>query len=413
MSLRFLTAGESHGPSLTAILDGMVAGLPLTPDIINRELTRRQQGYGSGGRMKIEKDTVQILGGVMAGETTGAPIALLVHNDDHVKWKGKAVEAMTSPRPGHADLTGAVKYGYKDLRPALERASARETAMRVAAGAVCKHFLAQFGIVVGGYVSSVGNIQTDFGNMPFEERFARAEESDVRCPDEASASQMRAEIEKTIHGKNTLGGVLEIVALNVPIGLGSFAQWDKRLEARLAMTIMSVQAIKGVEIGDAFENAKRLGTQAHDPIQLQNAEGRSQNINYQLPIIAKHPRGTNYQSLTRNSNHAGGIEGGISNGQPIIIRAAMKPIATTLTPQQTVDLASGQESPTKYERSDFCPVPRAVPILEAMAAFVLADALIEKLGGDSLNEMKPRFETLRKATLEDLRMDNFPHVFWE
>jgi len=389
--LRFLTSGESHGPSLTTILDGMPAGLAITPDIINKELTRRQQGYGSGGRMKIEKDTAQILGGVMGGETTGAPIALLVQNDDHVKWKNKAVEPMTAPRPGHADLTGAVKYGYKDLRPALERASARETTMRVATGAVCKHFLAQFGILVGGYVSSIGEIQTDFGDMPFEERFARAEESDVRCPIESSAIQMRAEIEKTIHGKNTLGGVLEIVALNLPVGLGSFVQWDKRLEAKLAMALMSVQAIKGVEVGDAFENAKRIGTQAHDPINLQPS-----TFNLQRP-----------------SNRAGGIEGGVSNGQPIIIRAAMKPIATTLHPQPTVDLASGTDSPTKYERSDFCPVPRAVPILEAMVAFVLADALIEKLGGDSINEMKPRFESLRKATLEDLQMDNTSHIFWE
>ena len=391
MPLRFLTAGESHGPSLTTILDGLPAGLPLTTEIINKELARRQQGYGSGGRMKIEKDTVQILGGVMGGETTGAPIALLVQNDDHVKWKGKAIEPMTAPRPGHADLTGAVKYGYKDLRPALERASARETAMRVAAGAVCKHFLAQFGIIVGGYVSSIGEVQTDFGDMPYEERFTRAEESDVRCPIESSANQMRAEIEKTIHSKNTLGGVLEIVALNLPVGLGSFVQWDRRLEAKLALAIMSVQAIKGVEVGDAFENAKRIGTQAHDPIQL--------------PI-------TNHQ-LLRASNRAGGTEGGISNGQPIIIRAAMKPIATTLLPQPTVDLASGTESPTKYERSDFCPVPRAVPILESMVAFVLANALLEKLGGDSMNEMKPRFESLRKATLEDLPMDNVPHIFWE
>jgi chorismate synthase len=391
MPLRFLTAGESHGPSLTAILDGLPAGLSITPDIINKELARRQQGYGSGGRMKIEKDTVQILSGVMGGETTGAPIAMLVPNDDHVKWKGKAIEPMTAPRPGHADLTGAVKYGYKDLRPALERASARETTMRVAIGAVCKHFLAQFGILIGGYVSSIGEIQTDFGDMPFEERFARAEESDVRCPIESSANQMRAEIEKTIHGKNTLGGVLEIVALNLPVGLGSFIQWDKRLEAKLAMAIMSVQAIKGVEVGDAFENAKRIGTQAHDPINLQPSTF----------------------DLQRPSNRAGGIEGGVSNGQPIIIRAAMKPIATTLHPQPTVDLASRTESPTKYERSDFCPVPRAVPILEAMVAFVLADALIEKLGGDSLNEMKPRFESLRKATLEDLQMDNIPHIFWE
>jgi chorismate synthase len=389
MPLRFLTAGESHGPSLTAILEGLPAGLSIKPEIINKELARRQQGYGSGGRMKIEKDTVQILGGVMGGETTGGPISLLVQNDDHVKWKGKAVDPMTAPRPGHADLTGAVKYGYKDLRPALERASARETTMRVAIGAVCKHFLAQFGILVGGYVASIGEVQTDFGDMAFEERFTRAEESDVRCPIESSANKMRDEIEKTIHGKNTLGGVIEIVALNLPVGLGSFIQWDKRLEAKLTMAIMSVQAIKGVEIGDAFENARLSGTQAHDPIGLNP------------PLIA------------RRSNRAGGIEGGISNGQPIIIRAAMKPIATTLLPQPTVDLASGTESPTKYERSDFCPVPRAVPVLEAMTSFVLADALIEKLGGDSMNEMKPRFKSLRKATLEDLPMDNTPHVFWE
>jgi chorismate synthase len=387
MPLRFLTAGESHGPSLTAILDGMPAGLPITLEIIDKELTRRQKGYGSGGRMKIEKDTVQILGGVMAGETTGAPLAMLVQNDDHVKWKGKAIEPMTAPRPGHADLTGAVKYGYKDLRPALERASARETTMRVAVGAVCKHFLAQFGITVGGYVSSIGEIHAHLGNMPYEERFLRAEESDVRCPIEVFAQEMRDEIEKTIHGKNTLGGILEIVALNVPVGLGSFTQWDKRLEAKLAMAVMSVQAIKGVEVGDAFENASLPGTQAHDAMTLQRS------------------------NVQRSTNRAGGTEGGISNG--IVIRAAMKPIATTLTPQQTVDLAAGENAPTKYERSDFCPVPRAVPILEAMVAFVLAEALIEKLGGDSLNEMKPRFETLRKATLEDLQMDNTPHIFWE
>jgi chorismate synthase len=261
--------------------------------------------------------------------------------------------------------------------------------MRVAAGAVCKHFLLQFGIFVGGYVSSIGPIQTDFGDMSYEERFARAEESDVRCPVELFAAKMRDEIEKTIHGKNTLGGVLEIVALNVPIGLGSFAQWDQRLEARLAMAVMSVQAIKGVEVGDAFANARLPGTEVQDGIHLQNGD------------------------LVRMSNRAGGTEAGISNGQPIVIRAAMKPIATTLTPQQTVDLASGRESPTKYERSDFCPVPRAIPILEAMVAFVLADALIEKLGGDSLDEMKQRFDRLRRANLDDLQMDNTPHVFWE
>jgi len=387
--LRFLTAGESHGPSLVAILEGMPAGLSITPDIINKELERRQKGYGSGGRMKIEKDTVQILGGVMTGETTGAPIALLVQNADHIKWKGKAIEPMTAPRPGHADLTGAVKYGYKDLRPALERASARETTMRVTAGAVCKHFLYQFGIVVGGYVKSIGEVEADLGGIDYPARFEAAEQSDVRCPDQVAAEKMRAHIEEIIHSKDTLGGVLEIVVLNAPVGLGSFSQWDKRLEAKLAMAVMSIQAIKGVEIGDAFENTKRVGTQAHDPITLEHS------------------------SLRRSTNRAGGIEGGISNGQPIVVRAAMKPIATTLTPQQTVDLGSGVEAPTQYERSDFCPVPRAVSILEAMVAFILADALIEKLGGDSLSEMMPRFAALRKATLEDLKMDNTPHIFWE
>ena len=391
--LRFLTAGESHGPSLTAILEGIPAGLPLPAQVIDRELERRQHGYGSGGRMKIEKDVVEILSGVMAGETTGAPIALQVLNADHVKWKGKAVEPLTSPRPGHADLTGAVKYGYRDLRPALERASARETTMRVAVGAVCKHFLTQFGITVGGYVRAIGEVNSDLGDMPYLERFERAEQSDVRCPEEDAAQRMRSRIEEIIHGKDTLGGILEIVALGVPAGLGSFVQWDRRLEARLAMALMSVQAMKGVEIGDAFENSKLPGTKAHDSIRL--------------------PHSKTGELLTRETNRAGGTEGGISNGQPIIMRVAMKPIATTLTPQMTVDLATAKESPTTYERSDFCPVPRAVPILEAMAAFVLAEALIEKLGGDSLTEMMPRYEMLRKAALADLPMDNTSHVWWE
>jgi chorismate synthase len=398
--LRFLTAGESHGPSLIAILEGMPAGLPLTAQVIDRELERRQRGYGSGGRMKIEKDTVEVLGGVMAGETTGAPIALQVMNADHVKWKGKAIEPLTSPRPGHADLTGAIKYGYHDLRPALERASARETAMRVAAGAVCKHFLMQFGIMVGGYVHAIGEINSDTDDMPYQERFERAERSDVRCPNEEAAQRMRAHIEEAIHGKDTLGGILEIVALGVPAGLGSFAQWDRRLEARLAMALMSVQAIKGVEIGDAFENSRLPGTQAHDSIRISPSKNNALQ-DRQGP------------SLTRDTNRAGGIEGGISNGQPIVMRVAMKPIATTLTPQMTVNLAAGRESPTTYERSDFCPVPRAVPILESMAAYVLADALIEKLGGDSLYEMMPRFEKLRTASLEDLPMDNIKHTWWE
>ena len=397
MPLRFLTAGESHGPALTAILDGIPAGLPLNASNIDPELARRQKGYGAGGRMKIEKDFVRILSGVMAGETTGAPIGMLVENADHVKWQGKAIDPMTAPRPGHADLTGAVKYGYRDLRPSLERASARETTMRVAVGAICKHFLSQFGIIVGGYVKSIGEVEADFGGSSYQSRFDAAEENDVRCPDPVAAEKMRARIEETIHGKDTLGGIIEVVALNLPVGLGSFGQWDTRLEAKLAQAVMSVQAMKGVEIGDAFENAKQPGTQAHDAITLTPSPS------------PKKEQG----NLSRPTNRAGGTEGGISNGEPIIIRAAMKPIATTLIPQMTVDLATGEESPTKYERSDFCPVPRAVPILEAMVAFVLANALIEKLGGDSLTEMKPRFESLRKARLEDLPMNNQPQVWWE
>jgi chorismate synthase len=387
--LRFLSAGESHGPALTAILDGIPAGMPLSSAIIDHELARRQKGYGSGGRMKIEADRVELLGGVMGGQTTGGPIAFLVHNEDYTKWKGKSIAPMTAPRPGHADLTGAIKYGYRDLRPALERASARETTMRVAAGAVCKHLLSQFGIRIGGYVPAIGDVHADLGDRPYPERIELAERSEVRCPDEIAAAAMQAAISRAMQEKNTLGGILEIVALDVPPGLGSFAQWDRRLEARLAMAVMSVQAIKGVEVGDAFANASLPGTRAQDAIRLQQGV------------------------LARSSNRAGGTEGGISNGQPIVLRAAMKPIATTLTPQPTVDLAAGAETHTKYERSDFCPVPRAVPILEAMVAFVLADALLEKLGGDSLKEIGPRFEAMCRGELAELPMDNIQRVWWE
>jgi len=406
--LRFLTAGESHGPALTTILEGIPAGLALSTEVIDRELARRQRGYGSGGRMKIEQDTVRIMGGVMGGVTTGAPIALLVENADHAKWKGRAVEPMTAPRPGHADLTGAVKYGYHDLRPGLERASARETTMRVAVGAVCKSLLSQFGMVVGGYVSAIGEIQADFTGMSYQQRFSRAEESDVRCPDAGAASKMRTRIEQIIHGKDSLGGLIEVVALGVPVGLGSFAQWDRRLDARLGAALLSVQAIKGVEIGEAWENAKRTGTQVQDAIELESRNEREETSGGQ-----KGGQMLIGDALTRPTNRAGGIEGGISNGQPIILRAAMKPIATTLTPQATVDLASGVAIPTRYERSDFCPVPRAVPVLEAMTAFVLADSLIEKLGGDSLDEMLRRCASLRKADLEDLPMEAVSRVWWE
>jgi chorismate synthase len=388
MTLKLITAGESHGPSLVAILEGMPAGLLLSNEVIDRDLRRRQHGYGAGPRMQIEQDAVRILGGVMAGQTTGAPLALLVENRDHSKWRGKAVKPLTTPRPGHADLTGALKYGYRDLRLSLERASARETAARVAAGAVCKHFLAQFGILVGGYVAAIGEIEAELGDMPYEQRFANAEASEVRCPDPLAAQAMQKSIREIMQKRDTLGGVIEIVALGLPPGLGSYVHWERRLEARLGAALLSVPAIKGVELGPAFRNARLPGTQAHDPILLKGTD------------------------LLRPTELAGGLEGGITTGGPLVLRAAMKPIATTLTPQQTVDLATGEPTPTQYERSDFCPVPRAVVVLEAMVAYVLAEALLEKLGGDSLDEIRPRFAALRQARLSDLRMDGDEHVFW-
>lgn len=388
MALKFLTAGESHGPGLAAILEGMPAGLDLSKEVINFELARRQRGYGAGARMKIEDDQVEIWGGVLEGVTTGAPLSFLIKNRDHVKWLSKDISPFTTPRPGHADLTAAIKYGYTDLRPALERASARETAARVAVGAVCKHFLDQFNIQVFGYVTQIGNIEADLELISIEHRYDLAEKSSVRCPDEQTSQSMVAQIQKAIEERDTLGGIIEVLALGLPIGLGSHVQWDRRLEARIAAAIMSVQAIKGVEIGPAFKNSQLPGSVVHDAIRLKDDE------------------------LLRSTNRAGGLEGGITNGQPLIVRAAMKPIATTLTPQQTVDLFTGKETTTQYERSDFCPVPRAVPVLESMLAFVLADALIEKIGGDSINEMLPRFRALPKASLSDLSLDGDAHMFW-
>ena len=398
--LRFLTAGESHGPSLTAILEGMPAGVPLTSDFIDHDLARRQQGYGSGGRMKIERDHVHLTGGVVAGKTTGGPISFIVENLDYAKWKDQNIEPMTIPRPGHADLTGAVKYGYRELRLALERASARETTMRVAVGAACRALLAQFGVVVGGYVVSVGEVGVESLSLAdstnsnsqlqlkdYTERFELAEASDVRCYDEATSEKMRARIRGIMDAKDTLGGVIEVVALNVPPGLGSHVHWDRRLSGRLAQAVMSIHAMKGVEIGDGFAETLLPGTQVQDQLYVEDGV------------------------IKQRSNHAGGLEGGITNGAPVVVRAALKPIATTLNPLDSVDLANGDAVKTKYERSDFCQVPRAVPIVESMVCFVLADALIEKLGGDSIDEMKPRFDALRQLRLNQLPMDATPWRF--
>lgn len=382
--IRFLTAGESHGPRLTAILEGMPAGLPFDPEDINRDLMRRQQGYGSGGRMNIERDEVQVSSGVAAGFTTGAPIALSVENRDYRNWREKDIAAMTTPRPGHADLTGAIKYGYRDLRIALERASARETTMRVAVGALCRRLLAEFGIVIGGYVVQIGQV---YASLPepaeYAARFAAAEASDVRCPDAAATERMHEAIRQAKIDKDTLGGVIEVAALNVPPGLGSHVHYDRRLDAKIVGAMVSVHAMKGAEIGPGFENSGKPGSQVHDEIELGD-DG----------------------VIRRRSNRAGGLEGGITTGEPILARVAMKPIATLLRGIDSVNLATGANDPTVYERSDFCAVPRAVPILEAMMAVVLADALVEKLGGDSIEEMQPRFAALRRARLQDLPMNN-------
>jgi chorismate synthase len=338
--------------------------------------------------MKLEKDRVEIVGGIMAGKTIGAPISIMIKNRDHENWRGKLIAPFITPRPGHADLTAATKYGYQDLRPALERASARETAARVAIGAICKHFLLHFGIKVGGYVASIGEVTADLSKIPIEKRAALAEESDVRCPDSKAAKQMQTRIRAVMDERDTLGGIIEVVVTGLPAGLGSHVHADRRLSGQLASAALSVQAMKGVEIGHAFANTQLSGTQVHDGIHLEGDQ------------------------LVRSTNRSGGLEGGITNGQPLVIRTAMKPIATTLTPQETVDLASGEEVPTQYERSDFCPVPRAVPILECVFAFVLADEFLRKVGGDSLEEIQPRFQTLKQMRLSDLPMDNQDHSWW-
>lgn len=394
MALRFLTAGESHGSCLTAIIEGMPAGLYLTEQEINVDLRRRQGGYGRGQRMKIEHDEVEILSGVSKGLTIGAPIALRIENKDWANWKDRDIPPWTVPRPGHADLAGAIKYGLDDLRLVAERASARETAVRVAVGAVAKRLLSEFGIAVGSCVTEIGGVVADIpdflspppsqggqggvGGTEGGESWERAEASDVRCPDPIAAEAMRQRIDEAKTRGDSLGGVFVVVATGVPVGLGSHVHWDRRLDSRLAGAVMSIPAIKGVEIGPAFENARRLGTEVHDEIFI--------NLKSQITNKFQTANGK------RHSNRAGGIEGGISNGQPIVVRAAMKPIPTTVTPLRSVDLATGEPATTQYQRSDVCAVPAASIVGEAMVAWVLADALMEKLGGDSIEEMKSRWK---------------------
>jgi chorismate synthase len=393
--IRMTTAGESHGPLLTVILEGIPAGLPLQPDDLQPDLIRRQNGWLGGGpyrgaspRMKIEHDRAQIAAGVMDGKTTGAPIVLLIDNADHAKWQGRAVDAMTIPRPGHADLTAGIKYGFDDLRPGLERASARETAVRMAACSVCRKLLGAFGIAVGGYVVQIGSVTANVSALGLEERIRRAEENPLRCPDPSAREKMQVEIDQAMKAGDTVGGVFEIAALGVPPGLGGYAAWEQRLGSRLGAALLGIPAVKGIEIGDGFALAALPGTRAQDSISRSG------------------------DRLARGSNHAGGIEGGITNGQPVVVRAAMKPIASTLSPQPSVDLASGESAESRYERSDFCTVPRAAVVGEGMVCFVLAGAVMEKCGGDSLDELRERFGRLPRGALGDFHLDPKPKIFW-
>lgn len=382
--LRFLTAGESHGPGLALIIDGLPAGLELTEEYLENHLRRRQGGYGRGGRMAIEKDRAQILSGLHQGRTTGAPMGLLIENKDWPNWKDKEVPPSTIPRPGHAELAGATKYGHTDLRIIAERASARNTATLVAAGAVARRLLEEFDITIFSQVTAIGGVRASSFTAPealvgasipnLADLIARIEGSSVHCPDPEAEQAMRQAIDEARAGGDTLGGIFEVYVVGVPTGLGSYVSWDRRLDGRLAQAIMSIMAIKGVEIGAGFDVAGRRGTEVHDQLFVQ--DGR----------------------IVRQTNRAGGIEGGVSNGEPIVIRAAMKPIPTTITPQHSVDLQTNQSAPTKYQRSDICAVPAAGVIGEAMAAWVIADALVEKCGGDSLTEIRRNVAAYRTST---------------
>lgn len=388
--LRYFTAGESHGPCLTTIIDGVPAGFSIEIDKINHDLWRRQQGYGRGGRMLIEKDEVQIRSGIRWGETLGSPVALGIENRDWKNWTKKmssapedrdATVAVTKPRPGHADLTGVLKYHHFDIRNVLERASARDTVARTAVGSFCKQLLAPFGIRILAYIRSLGEIQVKTGDLSYEEIFACAEESPVRAADKEAAEKMVALIDECKKKGDTLGGIFEVVALGVPPGLGSHTQWDRKLDGRLARALMSIQAIKGVEIGLGFEMARRCGSQVHDEIFFDPNKMVSEGAPRIVPT-----------GFYRGSNNSGGTEGGMSNGAPLVVRAAMKPISTLMSPLQSVDLRSKQPADASVERSDICSAPAAAVVGEAVVAFELADAFLEKFGGDSLHEITRNYE---------------------
>jgi chorismate synthase len=388
--LRYFTAGESHGPCLTMIIDGVPAGFSIDVAAINHDLWRRQQGYGRGGRMLIEKDEVQIRSGIRWGETLGSPVALGIENRDWKNWTKKMSAApedrdekiaVTKPRPGHADLTGVLKYDRADIRDILERASARDTVSRTAVGSFSKQLLSPFGIRIMGYIRSIGNVASATDGLTFEEIYARAEESPVRTADKVAEEKMIALIEECKKEGNTLGGIFEVVTLGLPPGLGTHTQWDRKLDGRLAQALMSIQAIKGVEIGLGFEMARRRGSQVHDEIFFDPAKIVTEGTPRIVPT-----------GFYRGSNNSGGTEGGMTNGAPLVIRVAMKPISTLMSPLQSVDLRSKQAADASVERSDVCAAPAAAVVGESVVAFELANAFLEKFGGDSLREIQRNYE---------------------
>ena len=379
--LRFTTAGESHGPALVSVLEGMVAGLPLLAADVNAELARRQQGYGRGRRMQIEKDEIEFLSGVRAGQTMGSPVAMLIRNRDWVKWQDvmdpapresdpdPRRRAVTRVRPGHADLTGLLKYDRDDARDILERASARETTARVAAAAICRKFLGEFGVRSGSHVAHLGGIDARRPDPMPDDISAAADQSQVRMLDPEAERTVIAKIDEAKAAGNTLGGICEVVAGGLPAGLGSHVSWDRKLDGRLAAAIMSIPAVKGVEIGLGFETARRMGSDVHDEI-----------VPARFVFLRTLP--------VRGLPGAGGTEGGMTTGEPLVVRVAMKPISTLMRPLGTVDVATGGEAKATAERSDVTAVPAMGVIAEAMVAFVLAQAWLEKFGGDSLDETR-------------------------
>mgnify|MGYP001198267096 CR=1 FL=1 len=389
--LRWLTAGESHGPALVAILEGVPAGVQVTSAEVSRELARRRLGYGRGARMTFEKDEVEIIGGVRHGRTLGSPVAIRVGNTEWPKWQkvmaadpvddaelaGLARNApLTRPRPGHADLAGMQKYGYTDARPILERASARETAARVAVGAVAKALLRQaLGVEIVSHVVALGSVQVKPETRPTPVDADAIDADPLRCADPEASARMVAEVDAAKKDADTLGGVVEVLAYGVPPGLGSHVQWDRRLDARIAAAMMSIQAIKGVEIGDAFAQARSRGSAAHDEI---------------VPTE---------QGVTRATDRAGGLEGGITTGEPLRVRAAMKPISSLTRPLSTVDVTTGEAAVAITQRSDVCAVPAAAVVAEAMLALVLGDAALEKFGGDSVTEVRRNAAAYRESLI--------------